>query len=66
MVRAYFPQGGNRNLDSNSNYAPQSYLGGGGGVSTFADVTYVSGGQRGSTAYRFGGQQGKVDYEVVI
>ena len=30
MVLAWFPQGRNRNIVTNSNYPPQNYLGGGG------------------------------------
>lgn len=66
MVRAFLPQSFRGSIPTNTNFPPQEGGGGSGREPTFADVTYVSGGERGSTAYRFGGQQGKEDYEDLI
>ena len=63
MVLAYFPQKFRGAIIANTNYVPQiSNESGGGGIPTFNDVTYVNGGQRGSTSFVIGGQRGKVDY----
>jgi len=66
LVRAFFPQGRNSNISSNTNYPPQGEILGGGGVPTFNDEEYVNSGQRGSSAYVNSGQRGKVDYEDLI
>ena len=45
---------------------PQTVFGPGFGSATFNDESYVSGGERGSSAYVSSGVRGKVDYEDVI
>ncbi len=67
MVRSFSPQGRNTSIVTNTNYPPQDFTSSsGGGVPTFADEAYENGGNRGSSAYVFGGDKGKVDYEDVI
>lgn len=67
MVTAYHPQKFRRSISANTNYPPQIFdESGSGGTLTFNDVTYVSGGVRGSTAYVSGGQRGKEDYADLI
>lgn len=68
MVIAYMPQRSRGPINSNTNYPPQRFdeSGGGGGVPTFNDLTYVNNGDRGSTSYVFDGDKGKVDYEATI
>ncbi len=37
MVRAWFPQGRNKNLDTNSDYPPQNFMDGGGPLPPIGD-----------------------------
>lgn len=64
MVRAFFPQGRNNDIVTNTNNPPQGEISP--GIPVFNDESYVDSGQRGSSAYVDSGQRGKVDYEDLI
>jgi len=67
MVRAYTPQRATGTITVNTNYPPQKFdEAAGGQPSSFNDLSYVNGGDRGNTSYVVSGDRGKVDYEDVI
>ncbi len=67
MVRAFYPQGRNLSIVTNTNFPPQnSSSGSGGAIDLFAEELYVDSGERGGIAYVDGGERGKVDYMDLV
>ena len=67
MVRAFYPQGRNSSIITNTNFPPQNSSSGSGRViDLFAEESYVESTQRGGIAYVDGGERGKVDYMDLV